>query len=218
VIGAGVAGLQAIGTARRLGAIVTGYDVREAARADVASIGASFLDLPSQVTATGEGGYARELTPAEQAAEQDALNETIGQFDIVITTAQVPGRQPPVLVSTAALATMQPGSVVVDLAASPLGGNVEGSAADTTLVTGNGVTLIGAGNLPSAVPKAASTAYSRNIVALLAHLVTDGTLLLDPADDITAGVLVTQGGEIVHPAVRALLGLAANPAQKESGS
>jgi NAD(P) transhydrogenase subunit alpha len=215
VIGAGVAGLQAIGTARRLGAIVTGYDVRDAARADVASIGANFLDLADQVTATGDGGYARQLTPAEREAQQGALNEAISQFDIVITTAQVPGRQPPVLVSTAALATMQPGSVVVDLAASPLGGNVEGSVADTTLVTGNGVTLIGAGNLPCAVPKAASTAYSRNIVALLAHLVTDGTLLLDPADDITAGVLVTHGGEIVHPAVRALLGLPANPAQEE---
>jgi H+-translocating NAD(P) transhydrogenase subunit alpha len=205
VIGAGVAGLQAIGTARRLGAVVTGYDVRDAARADVASTGASFLDMPATVTATCEGGYARELTAAERETQQDALNKAIGRFDIVITTAQVPGRKPPVLVSTTALDAMQAGSVVVDLAASQLGGNVDGSVADTTVVTDNGVTVIGAGNLPSAVPRAASTAYSRNVVALLAHLVTDGNLALDVADEITAGVLVTHNGEIVHAAVRALL-------------
>lgn len=205
VIGAGVAGLQAIGTARRLGAVVTGYDVRDAARADIASTGANFLELGLAVSAAGEGGYARELTPAERDAQQDALNAAISRFDIVITTAQVPGRRPPVLVSATALQAMQPGSVVVDLAASVLGGNVEGSDPDATVVTNNGVTVVGAGNLPSAVPKAASTAYARNIVALLAHLVRDGALTLDPADEITAGVLVTHDGQVVHPAVRALL-------------
>ncbi len=205
VIGAGVAGLQAIGTARRLGGVVTGYDVREAARADVASTGANFLDLDTPVSAAGDGGYARALTPAERDAQQDALAAAIAGFDIIITTAQVPGRPAPVLVSAAALAAMRPGSVVVDLAASEFGGNVEGSLPEATTTTDNGVTVIGAGNLPSGVPRAASTAYARNVVALLGHLVRDGSLTLDPDDPITAGVLVTHDGDIVHPAVRAQL-------------
>jgi H+-translocating NAD(P) transhydrogenase subunit alpha len=205
VIGAGVAGLQAISTARRLGAVVTGYDVRDAARSDVLSTGARFLDLGTAVSAAGDGGYARALTDDERDAQQSALNVAIGGFDIVITTAQVPGRRPPVLVSASGLAAMQPGSVVIDLAASELGGNVEGSVPETTTVTDNGVTVIGAGNLPSGVPKAASTAYARNIVALLAHLVRDGGVVLDPDDNITAGVLITHDGDIVRPAVRALL-------------
>ena len=205
VIGAGVAGLQAISTARRLGAVVTGYDVRDAARSDVLSTGARFLELATAVSAAGDGGYARTLTDDERDAQQSALNAAIGGFDIVITTAQVPGRRPPSLVSTSGLAAMQPGSVVIDLAASELGGNVEGSVPETTTITDNGVTVIGAGNLPSGVPKAASTAYARNIVALLAHLVRDGSVVLDPDDNITAGVLITHDGDIVRPAVRALL-------------
>jgi NAD(P) transhydrogenase subunit alpha len=205
VIGAGVAGLQAIGTARRLGAVVTGYDVREAARSDVLSTGALFLDVSTPASAAGDGGYARALTDDERDAQQSALNAAIAAFDIVITTAQVPGRRPPSLVSASGLAAMQPGSVVIDLAASELGGNVEGSVPETTTITDNGVTVIGAGNLPSGVPKAASTAYARNIVALLAHLVRDGSVVLDPDDDITAGVLITHDGDIVRPAVRALL-------------
>jgi len=209
VIGAGVAGLQAISTARRLGAVVTGYDVRDAARSDVLSTGAHFLDLfvdlPTAVSAAADSGYARVLTDDERDTQQSALNAAIGGFDIVITTAQVPGRRPPSLVSASGLAAMQPGSVVIDLAAGELGGNIEGSVPETTTVTGNGVTVIGAGNLPSGVPKAASTAYARNIVALLAHLVRDGSVVLDPDDTITAGVLITHDGDIVHPAVRALL-------------
>ncbi|MDR3660972.1 MAG: NAD(P) transhydrogenase subunit alpha [Mycobacterium sp.] len=206
VIGAGVAGLQAIGTVRRLGGVVTGYDVRDAARSDVASTGASFLDLGMPMSATGEGGYARTLTEEEHATQQRALNAAITEFDIVITTAQVPGRRPPVTVSATALAAMKPGSVVLDLAASALGGNVEGSVPENTTVTPNCVTVIGAGNLPSGVPRAASTAYARNIVALLAHLVPGGDrLVLDPDDEVTAGVLITHDGEIVHPAVRALV-------------
>ena len=203
VLGAGVAGLQAIGTARRLGAVVTGYDVREAARADIASTGASVLDLGTE--ATGEGGYARELTAEEAAGQQDAMAAAVARFDVVITTAQVPGRTPPVLVTAEALAAMRPGSVVVDLAASDLGGNVVGSAPERTLVTGAGVTVVGAGNLAAAVPRAASTAYARNVVALLSHLVADGRIVFDPADEITAGVLVTHDGEVVHPAVRELV-------------
>ena len=207
VLGAGVAGLQAIGTARRLGAVVTGYDVREAARADIASTGANVLDLAAgtDAAATGEGGYARELTAAEAARQQDAMTAAVARFDVVITTAQVPGRTPPVLVSAAALAAMRPGSVVVDLAASDLGGNVVGSVPERTVVTDGGVTVVGAGNLAAAVPRAASAAYARNVVALLAHLVADGRIVLDQADEITAGVLVTHDGEVVHPAVRALL-------------
>ena len=205
VIGAGVAGLQAISTARRLGAVVTGYDVRDAARADVASTGANFLDVGAPVSAAGDGGYARALSREEHDAQQAALTDAIARFDIVITTAQVPGRPAPVLVSAAALAAMRPGSVVVDLAASDFGGNVQGALPETTTVTDNGVTVIGAGNLPAGVPKAASTAYARNIVAMLAHLVRDGALVLDQDDPITAGVLVTHDGDIVHPAVRALI-------------
>jgi NAD(P) transhydrogenase subunit alpha len=201
VLGAGVAGLQAIGTARRLGAIVTGYDVRDAARADVASMGAAFLDLGAVVSATGEGGYARALTDEEQASQQMAMAGAVARFDVVITTAQVPGRRPPVLISAEALAMMRPGAVLVDLAASAMGGNVEGSIPDTTIVVANGVTLIGAGNLPAAVPQAASTAYARNVAALLAHLVQEGELVVDSADEITAGVLITHDGEVVHPAV-----------------
>jgi NAD(P) transhydrogenase subunit alpha len=205
VLGAGVAGLQAIGTARRLGAVVTGYDVREAARADIASTGASVLDLGADASATGEGGYARALSAEESARQQDAMAAAVARFDVVITTAQVPGRTPPVLVTADALAAMRPGSVVVDLAASDLGGNVVGSAPERTMVTDAGVTVVGAGNLAAAVPRAASTAYARNVVALLSHLVADGRIVFDPADEITAGVLVTHDGEVVHPAVRELL-------------
>ena len=207
VLGAGVAGLQAIGTARRLGAVVTGYDVRAAARADIASTGANVLELATGAdpAATGDGGYARELTADEAARQQDAMTAAVARFDVVITTAQVPGRTPPVLVSAAALAAMRPGSVVVDLAASEFGGNVVGSVPERTVVTDGGVTVVGAGNLAAAVPRAASAAYARNVVALLSHLVADGRIVLDPTDEITAGVLVTHDGEVVHPAVRELL-------------
>jgi H+-translocating NAD(P) transhydrogenase subunit alpha len=206
VLGAGVAGLQAIGTARRLGAVVTAYDVRDAARGDVASTGAAFLDLGLSASSPASvDGYARQQSAAEQQDVAAAMAKAIGTFDVVISTAQVPGRRPPVLVSRAALAALSPGSVVVDLASGPLGGNVEGSVPDTTVVTDNGVTLIGAGGLPASMPRAASTAYSRNVAALLAHLVHDGRLALDTADAITAGVLVTHDGDVVHPGVLALL-------------
>ena len=205
VLGAGVAGLQALGTARRLGAVVTGSDVREAARGEVTSTGATFLDLGAPASAGTAGGYARALDDDEQHAQQQALAAAIGRFDVVITTAQVPGRRPPVLVPAAALAALRPGSVVVDLGASPLGGNVEGSVDGSTTVTDGGVTVIGAGALPSTVPVAASVAYSRNVCALLAHLVVHGALTLDPTDAITAGVLVSRDGAVVHPGVLALL-------------
>lgn len=188
VVGGGVAGLQAMGTARRLGALVTGYDVRSAARADIASTGAAVLDLG--VTAEGEGGYARPLTADEQQEQQRALVNAIRDFDVVITTAQLPGRRPPELVPAAALAAMAPGSVVIDLGAGPLGGNVAGSVPDGRTVTENGVVVLGAGNLPAQVPRAASSAWARNVAAVLEYLIHDGSVVLDPEDEITAGLLV----------------------------
>ncbi|MFR9799070.1 NAD(P) transhydrogenase subunit alpha [Streptomyces sp. MS06] len=188
VLGAGVAGLQAIATARRLGAVVTGYDVRPESRGEVESLGARFLDI-RQGAGSGEGGYARELTREEQHAQREELQTHLARTDIVICTAQVPGRRPPLLVTAQTVARMRPGSVVVDLAAGDLGGNVEGSEPDKTNVLDNGVTVIGAGRLPSAMATAASTAYARNLVALLRHLVRDGALVLDPADEITAALL-----------------------------
>jgi H+-translocating NAD(P) transhydrogenase subunit alpha len=210
VLGAGVAGLQAIGTARRLGAVVTGYDVRPAAKAEVESLGATFLELTSVGPAAGEGGYARELTGEERQAQQDELAGHIGRHDVVITTAQVPGRRPPVLVSADALKEMAAGSVVVDMGASDLGGNVAGSAVDQTIVTENGVTVIGAGRLPSSMPAAASAMYSRNISSLLLYLVKDGELALDLSDDLQAGVVVTRDGSVVHPALATPAGGAAD--------
>lgn len=205
VLGAGVAGLQALATARRLGAVVTGSDVREAARADVLSTGASFLALGSTATAETDG-YARALTAEELREQQQALAAAIARFDVVITTAQVPGRRPPLLVDAATVAAMRPGSVLVDLAVSELGGNVAGSVPDETVVTPGGVILVGAGNLPSAMPRAASTAYSRNVSNLLATLVHDGRLALDRSDEVVAGVLITHDGEVVHPGVLERLG------------
>ena len=214
VLGAGVAGLQAMGTARRLGAVVTGYDIRPETREQIESVGARFLRLASVTSAEGapadgEGGYARALTAEEQAAQQAELAAQIARFDVVITTAQVPGRRPPLLVTAEAVKGMQAGSVLVDLAASSLGGNVEGSVADQTVLTGDGVRIIEAGNLPAQVPTAASAAYSHNIVALLAELVRDGALTIDLADEIQAGVVITHQGTVVHPAVAALLGSSA---------
>ena len=210
VLGAGVAGLQAIGTARRLGAVVTGYDVRPAAKAEVESLGATFLELTSVGPAAGEGGYARELTGEERQAQQDELAGHIGRHDVVITTAQVPGRRPPELVSADALKEMAAGSVVVDMGASDLGGNVAGSVPDQTIVTENGVTVIGAGRLPSSMPAAASAMYSRNISSLLLYLVKDGELALDLSDDLQAGVVVTRDGSVVHPALATPAGGAAD--------
>ncbi|MGX1910055.1 NAD(P) transhydrogenase subunit alpha [Streptomyces phaeochromogenes] len=198
VLGAGVAGLQAIATARRLGAVVSAYDVRPESRGEVESLGARFLDIrrpPDEESGAGQGGYARELTDQEQQAQRDALDAYIARSDVVITTAQVPGRKPPLLVTATAVERMRPGSVVVDLAASALGGNVEGSEPEKSVVLDGGVTLIGAGRLSSAMATAASTAYSRNLVAPLRHLLCDGELVLDPSDEITGALL---GGAVAH--------------------
>ncbi len=206
VLGAGVAGLQAIGTARRLGAQVSGYDVRPASKGEVESLGATFIELTSAVSAAGEGGYARELTDDERQAQQEELSAHIARHDVVITTAQVPGRRPPLLITEDAVKAMAAGSVIVDMGASSLGGNVAGSVPGETVVTGNGVTVIGAQNLPSTVPAASSSAYARNISALLLHMVADGELRIDTSDDIQSGVVVAHDGQVVHPAVAKLLG------------
>jgi NAD(P) transhydrogenase subunit alpha len=205
VLGAGVAGLQAIGTARRLGAVVSGYDVRPATKTEVESVGATFLELTGAVSAAGEGGYARQLTDEERRAQQDELAGHITRHDIVITTAQVPGRRPPLLVTEEALKAMGPGSVLVDMGASALGGNVAGSEPGKTIVTDEGVTIIGADNLPATVPTAASNAYSRNVSAVLLHMVRDGALTVDLDDEIQAGVVITHDGKVVQQATAALL-------------
>src|SRR5271166_4492236 len=206
VLGAGVAGLQAIGTARRLGAVVSGYDVRPASKGEVESLGATFIELTSVGTAAGEGGYARELTDDERQAQQEELTAHIARQDVVITTAQVPGRRPPRLITEDAVKAMAAGSVIVDMGASPLGGNVDGSVPGETVVTENGVTVIGAQNLPSTVPTASSNAYSRNISALLLHMVSEGALKIDTSDEIQAGVVVAHDGKVVHEGVASLLG------------
>ena len=206
VLGAGVAGLQAIGTAKRLGAVVSGYDVRPASKGEVESLGATFLELTSVEAGAGQGGYARELTAEERQAQQEELTGHIARHDVVITTAQVPGRRPPLLVTEDALKAMSPGSVIVDMGASALGGNVTGSRPGETVVTENGVTIVGADNLPATVPTAASNAYSRNISALLLHLTKDGALAIDTADEIQAGVVIAHDGKVVQESVARLLG------------
>ena len=201
ILGTGVAGLQAIGTARRLGAVVSAYDVRPETKTEVQSLGASFIELTSVGPAGGEGGYARALTEDERQAQQDELAGHIARHDVVITTAQVPGRRPPLLVTGDALKAMSAGSVIVDMGASALGGNVAGSQPGETTVTENGVTVIGAANLPSRMSAAASAMYARNVTSLLQYLVKDGALAIDLDDDLQRGVVITYEGRVVHPAL-----------------
>ena len=201
VLGTGVAGLQAIGTARRLGAVVSAYDVRPETKTEAESLGATFIELTSVGPASGEGGYARALTEEERQAQQDELAAHIARHDVVITTAQVPGRRPPLLVTGHALKAMAPGSVIVDMGASDLGGNVAGSQAGETVVTENGVTIVGAANLASTMPAAASAMYARNMSSLLLYLVKDGALAVDLSDDLQRGVVITYEGRVVHPAL-----------------
>ena len=189
VLGAGVAGLQAIATARRLGAVVSGFDVRPAVREQVQSLGAAFLDL-GVVGEETEGGYARELTPEEQARQQEALAERIPDFDVVVTTAAIPGRPAPRLIPASAVEKMRPGSVIVDLAAET-GGNCELTRPGEVIDVG-GVTVIGTLNLPAAMATHASQLYARNVTALLDHLAPGGELQLDWEDEITAGTCVTR--------------------------
>jgi proton-translocating NAD(P)+ transhydrogenase subunit alpha len=208
VLGAGVAGLQAIATARRLGAAVTGYDVRSAVAEQVESLGAHFLELEAGKGAEGEGGYARELTDEEKAAQQQELTDAITEFDVVITTALVPGRPAPKLVTADAVERMKPGAVVVDLAGEA-GGNCELSEPGETVVK-HDVTIAAPLNVPSTMAEHASQLYARNIQSLL-ELMTgeDGSLTLDFEDEIIAGACVTRGGEIVHEGAKQAAGAAA---------
>jgi len=205
ILGIGVAGLQAIGTAKRLGAVVKAYDVRPETREQAESLGAQFVKLKTTIDATGAGGYARELTAEERASQQAELNEVIGGMDVVITTAQVPGRKPPVLVTAEAVSLMKSGSVIVDMAASNLGGNCELSRAGETIETSNGVTIIAPDNLPASMPAGASAFYARNISSLLLGMVKDGNLNLDFEDEVTKSTVITHGGAILSDAVKKLL-------------
>ncbi len=189
VIGAGVAGLQAIATARRLGAVVSSFDVRPAVAEQVRSLGGTFLDLGVEGEET-EGGYARELTPEQQAEQQAALQERIPQFDVLITTAAIPGRPAPKLVTADAVRAMHLGAVIVDLAAET-GGNCELTERGREVVVG-GVTIVGLTNVPSLMPTHASQLLSRNVAALAALLVVDGELKPDWDDEIVAGACVTR--------------------------
>ena len=205
ILGIGVAGLQAIGTARRLGAVVKAYDVRPETREQAESLGAQFVKLKTTIDATGAGGYARELTPEERAAQQAELNEAIGGMDVVITTAQVPGRKPPLLVTADAVGRMKSGSVIVDMAASALGGNCELSQPGETVTSANGISIIAPENLPASMPAGSSAFYARNISALLLGMVKDGSLNLDFEDEVTKATVITHGGAVVSEPVKKLL-------------
>jgi NAD(P) transhydrogenase subunit alpha len=202
VMGAGVAGLQAIATARRLGAVVSAYDVRPAVKDEVHSLGATFIELPLE-TQEGEGGYAREQSEEFLRKQRELIGEHVAKSDVVITTAAVPGRRAPLLVTGDMVKAMRPGSVLVDLA-SETGGNIELTQAGKDVEVG-GVTIIGTRNVPSTMPFHASQLYARNVANLLLHLVKDGAINLDFADEITKGSCVTHGGEIVNERAKQLV-------------
>ncbi|MBV8944298.1 MAG: Re/Si-specific NAD(P)(+) transhydrogenase subunit alpha [Solirubrobacterales bacterium] len=206
VLGAGVAGLQAIATARRLGAVVQGFDVRAAVKEQVESLGAHFLEFDLGGDLEGAGGYAKELTPEQQARQQELMAEAIGKVDVVITTAAVPGRRAPILVTEEAVQKMKPGSVIVDLAAET-GGNCELTEAGQTVVR-HDVKILGPLNVPSTMAEHASQLYARNIQSLLGLMIKEGKLELDFEDEVIAGACITREGEIVHEAARAAAGAA----------
>jgi NAD(P) transhydrogenase subunit alpha len=204
VIGAGVAGLQAIATARRLGAIVSAYDTRAAVKEQVQSLGAGFLEIDLGIDAEAAGGYARELTAEQLETQRRFMVKTIGDSDVVITTAAVPGRPAPKLITREAIAAMKPGAVIVDLAAET-GGNSELTEPGAVITTPNGVTIIGTLNLPSTMPYHSSQLYSRNVQTLLNHLIKDGKTVLDFDDEITRGACLTHDGKILHESTLAAL-------------
>ena len=197
VLGAGVAGLQGIATARRLGAVVIGYDVRAAVKEQVQSLGAKFLEIDLGESAEGTGGYAKELSPEAVEKQRAGMVKAIGAADVVITTAAIPGRKAPILVTAQAVAAMAPGSVVIDIAAES-GGNCELTKAGETVVSPNGVKIVGPLNLTSTVATHASQLYSRNVQTLLDYIIKDGVLALDMTDEIVRGTTIVNNGEIVH--------------------
>jgi len=202
VIGAGVAGLQAIATSRRLGAIVEGYDVRAATKEQIQSLGAKFVD--TGVAAEGTGGYARELTAEEKTKQQEILDKHIAKADVVITTAAIPGRKAPRIVSKQAVAAMGAGAVIVDLAAES-GGNCELTVPGETVVTPNGVKILGPRNLPSELARHASQMYSRNLLNFLSPAIKGGALAIDWQDEVFAQSVLTHDGQVRHAGTAKLL-------------
>jgi H+-translocating NAD(P) transhydrogenase subunit alpha len=209
VLGAGVAGLQAIATSRRLGAVVTAFDVRSAVKEQIQSLGAKFFEVEGVGDAEGAGGYARELTPEEQEIQRKALTVQMGKSDVIVTTALVPGRPAPKLVSGEAVAQMKPGSVIVDLAGEA-GGNCELSRPGETYTTDGGVIIAAPLNVPSSMAEHASQLYARNVLSLV-ELMTgeESALALDFDDEVIAGACVTRGGEIVHEGAKKAAGVEA---------
>jgi H+-translocating NAD(P) transhydrogenase subunit alpha len=205
VIGAGVAGLQAIATARRLGAIVSGYDVRPAVKEQVQSLGAKFVELPIETTgAQDAGGYAKELSPEQQQKQRDLMAQVVIDSDVVITTAAIPGKPAPKLIPADVVAKMSPGSVIVDLAAET-GGNCQ-LTEPGKIIEKNGVTIIGITNIPATVPNHASQVYAANLANLMKLILTpEGAAKLDTTDEIIAGMLLSQNGQIVHAKMKELL-------------
>ena len=204
ILGAGVAGLQAIATARRLGAVVEAFDVRPAVKEQVESLGASFLESEEEVTAEGEGGYAKELTEDQHHKELELIGDALADTDIVITTAQIPGREAPVLITEDMVKTMKYGSVIVDLA-SESGGNCELSEAGETVLA-HGVQILGPSNLPTSIPVHSSQMYSKNIVTLISEFLgDDGELQLDFENDVVGPSTVTHGGEVRNERVQSAM-------------
>ncbi|MBC5825424.1 MAG: Re/Si-specific NAD(P)(+) transhydrogenase subunit alpha [Candidatus Eremiobacteraeota bacterium] len=204
ILGAGVAGLQAIATARRLGAVVSGFDTRPAVKEQVESLGAAFVAAPVHPDGEAAGGYAKELSAETQAKERELIAKHVAESDVVITTALVPGKQAPLLITASMVQAMRPGSVIVDLAAEA-GGNCELSQPGKTAVM-HDVTILAPFNVPSSMPLHASQLYAKNVLALFNHLVRDGGLQIDMSDEITRSVCITRDGQIVNEAVRALVG------------
>ena len=217
VMGAGVAGLQAIATARRLGAVVTATDVRAAAGEQVASLGAKFIMTDALKDASGEGGYARELTDAEKKAQAELVASHIAKQDIVITTALIPGRPAPKLVSAEMVKSMRPGSVIVDLAVER-GGNVEGAKAGEVVTTANDVKIIGHLNVPGRVSASASLLYAKNLYAFLETMVDKEkkSFAIDPEEELAKATLLTHGGQVVHANFKAGGAAAAKPAARKA--
>ena len=217
IVGAGVAGLQAIATANRLGAVVRAYDVRPEVKEQVESLGAKFVELPLEsADAQDKGGYAKDLGEDFYRRQQELMGRVVAESDVVITTAAVPGKPAPILITREMVAGMSPGSVIVDIAAER-GGNCESTRPDETVVE-NGVSILGPVNLSSGIPFHASQMYARNVATFLLHLVKDGGLNIDLEDEITQGTLVARGGEVVHPRVREVLGLETGKAAQEASA
>jgi len=202
ILGAGVAGLQAIATARRLGAVVRAYDVRAAAKEEVESLGATFVELPLE-TQEGEGGYAREQSEEYLRRQRELVAEHVAASDVVITTAAIPGRRAPLLVTKEMVEAMQEGSVIVDLAVDT-GGNCELSQAGKD-IDHNGVRICGVSNPPSSMPTHASFLFARNVVNYLVPMVSEGRLAPDASDEIVAATWVTKNGQVIHEATKALI-------------